>query len=291
MSGQNGRSEWSLVFFTILTQMAVGMFSIWGLDWMLTPNANSLPVNFTQSILWVTLISLVVGGISAFLHLGNPFRVGFALSNFRSSWLSREGVLSGMFGALVFVLLIANILELKSVIWGKLIIILAILSGWFLVYGISRLYMLRTVPAWNNFGTPATFFTSSLLLGAIVNLAIWIGLTAESSLQWTDDGVIVFLGGGIVLMAILQLAINTLTMINLSSRGGAGSVSVRHLWLNLRGPLIVRWLTAFVGIKILFLSLIYLWPALAFYTSFALVLISEILSRYLFYGYYQRVGY
>ncbi len=44
--------------------------------------------------------------------------------------------------------------------------------GFGLVYSMSRVYLLRAVPAWNTWRTPATFFLSATTLGVLgVNLA------------------------------------------------------------------------------------------------------------------------
>ena len=103
-----GRSEWQLVAFTILTQMAVGVLVIWGLAvWLIpTPIPFSDASLYPTAVLGVTLGSLLLGTLAATLHLGRPSRAGFSVANFRRSWLSRE-VLSGicfdLFATILFV--------------------------------------------------------------------------------------------------------------------------------------------------------------------------------------------
>lgn len=290
MLAHNERGEWSLVFFTLLTQMAVGSFSIWGLIWVFASNDYSKPVEFSQSILGATLLLLFFGGIFAFLHLGNPFRVGFTMSNLRRSWLSREGLLSGFFG--LFVLWMFTVQN--SGFLTKPLIVLALTCGFLLVYGISRLYMLRTVPAWNNLGTPATFFCSSILLGAIVNASIWIILSMSSDTHlndnWIDLAIQIF-SVMIIILVVLQLAIHVFTLMYFNSKGGVSTASVRHLWMNLRVMLFVRWLTAIVGLIYLVFGLFLLILPVYLFISFALVLISELLGRFLFYSSYRREGF
>ncbi len=288
MLGQNGRSEWSLVFFTLLTQSSVGTFTIWGLIYLLTPNRFIFTGNFSPLILLATLVLLVVGGIFAFLHLGNPFRVGFALHNLSRSWLSREGLFSGLFGLLVLLVLVSQMLHLPRSFFSGFIIVLAIVCGLFLVYSISRLYMLRTVPAWNNLGTPAAFFVSAFLLGAVVNT--FIGLCPVTGDEWHLQWVKIAAAMVVILMS-LQLVVSAMTLIYLNSQGGAAAESVRLLWNDFRGILIVRWLTALGGICLISMVLIdwLLLPIILI--SFTLVVISELLGRFMFYGFYRRVGF
>ncbi len=289
MLAHNGRGEWSLVFFTILTQMAVGAFLILFMILASLPSEVFLPPNFAQSVLWAALISLSLGGFMAFMHLGKPFRGGFALRNLRTSWLSREGATSVLFGLLVLAVLLVKILGLKLGLWNKLIIILAIIAGIFLIYSISRLYMLRTVPAWNNFGTPTSFFTSSLLLGVLVNAASWFSNT-PSTRNYGDYWVVKILVSVIIILVILQLMINLLTLVYLNSQGGAASSSVGRLWVNFRYRMIGRWLTAIVSVFLLFVWVLNQ-SVLVLIIAFGSMFFSEVLGRSLFYSFYQRVGY
>ena len=68
---QDGRGEWSLVFFTLLTQLSVGTFVLWGLPAALLPapspfNTGALP----RTVLLVVLATLSAGTLSAGTHLG-----------------------------------------------------------------------------------------------------------------------------------------------------------------------------------------------------------------------------
>lgn len=282
MFRHQGRGEWSLVFFTLLTQMAVGTFLVFGLILVLTPDDAPLSDIYAQSILWITLIILILGGISAFLHLGNPYRAGHAISNFRRSWLSREGISSGLFSFLVLLMLIAQFSSLDFGVVNILLFILAFLCGLVLIYSISRLYMLRTVPAWNNLSTPISFFITTFLLGILVNAA---GL-----IYYSESKSVVIINLMIVLLVGLQLAVNTMTLLYLSSKGGAALESIRILSVNFRTFLIGRWLTALFGICFLLLGLFF-WPLpIVFYIAFVLVIFSELLGRYLFFGFYRREG-
>ena len=86
--------------------------------------------------------------------------------------------------------------------------------------------MLRTVPAWNNLGTPISFFITTFLLGYVVNAA---GL-----IYYSESKSVVIINLMIVLLVGLQLAVNTMTLLYLSSKGGAALESIRILSVNFR---------------------------------------------------------
>ena len=169
--------EWPLVFFTLLTQMAVGMFTIAGFVAVILPSPNLFTEGLlANSVLVITLLALTLGVLAATLHLNQPLKARFSLSNLRGSWLSREAFLGGFFGLLIFILLLLRRLENDFRVFEITITLSGIVCGLGLVYSISRLYMLRTVPAWNHLGTPVTFFTSSFLLGTTGIMLLWLAV-------------------------------------------------------------------------------------------------------------------
>jgi anaerobic dimethyl sulfoxide reductase subunit C len=287
-------SEWQLVGFTILTQMAVGVFAFWGLATVIVPGSNSLLYEYAPGFLAGVLGLLMLGTLAAGLHLGSPLRALFSLKNIRKSWLSREALLAASFALLVLILLLRRRFELGHTTLDQALIFMAIFLGNCLVYGISRLYMLRTVPAWNNLGTPATFFNSTFLLGAVGFSLVMFGLLlgADSHLPRTTVNSLVTISFGLILLfVVLQWGTFTLLILSLTSQKGVAAESVRILWMNLRSLLIWRGLTGFVGIGIL--AFLYFGRLFPFWGCLAsgLILVSEILGRFLFYGFYQREGY
>jgi DMSO reductase anchor subunit len=82
----------SIIFFTTTTGAGYGLLAVLG---TLT-TLGRLPPNRTLGIvsLGIALILIVAGLLSSTLHLGRPERAWRALSQWRSSWLSREGIAS-----------------------------------------------------------------------------------------------------------------------------------------------------------------------------------------------------
>jgi anaerobic dimethyl sulfoxide reductase subunit C (anchor subunit) len=239
---------------------------------------------YARSILIISLTSLIFGTLIASLHLSRPSRSSFALSNIRNSWLSREASLGGFFGFLIFVLLIKLWFSNDFGAVDYILILFGTFTGLYLVYIISRLYMLRTIPVWNNLGTPITFFITSILLGLLVNTSVWLLYVNQFEIFPA------FLS--IFILVALQLFVNIITISALLARGGKAAESVRLIWSDCRYVLMMRWITALFGLGILVSKrlLLNINPAWV-YISFVLVFVSEILGRVLFYAQYRREGY
>ncbi len=145
------KSEMPLVAFTLLVQMAVGAF--WAALWM----TESIPL-----IPYLMIgLCLGLGGLFSFAHLGakrNAWRAPFHL---KKSWLSREILFFGLFGAGWLAGFVMP--EIKWV---------TSLLGLGLIYSMAKVYQLRPMPAWNTWRTTAGFFITAALLGnvAMVNL-------------------------------------------------------------------------------------------------------------------------
>jgi DMSO reductase anchor subunit len=88
------------------------------------------------------------------------------VTHLKKSWLSREVLMAGLFGAVWAVTAGLRWLHKDSnALW------LVALLGIGLIYSMSRVYYLKTVPSWNTWRTTAAFFLSAAVLGALgVNL-------------------------------------------------------------------------------------------------------------------------
>ena len=78
----------SIIVFTTLSGLGYGLAAVLGLG-VLDPAAIA-----TKAAYVVALALIGTGLLSSTLHLGNPQRAWRALSQWRSSWLSREGVMA-----------------------------------------------------------------------------------------------------------------------------------------------------------------------------------------------------
>jgi anaerobic dimethyl sulfoxide reductase subunit B len=169
--------ELPLVGFTLLTQAAVGM----------AVGSLALPTLPLPLLLAIGIL-LGVGGLTSFLHLGRKRNAWRAVIHLKKSWLSREILMAGLFGA--------TWAATAGVHWlgvGHPNPWPMALLGLGLVYTMGRVYHLRAVASWNSWRTLAAFFLSTLVLGSLgVSLAAphprWliaagIGMAAELGLM------------------------------------------------------------------------------------------------------------
>ena len=86
------RSRLSVIFFTTASGAGYGLLALVG---VLAP-LGLVPSDgrFGAAALGLAFVLITAGLLSSTLHLGHPERAWRAFSQWRSSWLSREGVLS-----------------------------------------------------------------------------------------------------------------------------------------------------------------------------------------------------
>lgn len=154
----------SIIVFTTLSGLGYGLAAMLGLN-LLNPNAVATKAGH---LLALTLIA--AGLLSSTLHLGNPQRAWRALSQWRSSWLSREGGLA----LLTFVPLL--IAAWASVIDGRYVAasgLLGAAGAAATVYCTSMIYAsLKSVDAWHTPLTAACYLLFALAGGLLVVLVL-----------------------------------------------------------------------------------------------------------------------
>lgn len=150
----------SVIVFTTLSGIGFGLLTWLGIG---------LPVvtGWTAFAMFAIAYGLAAGGlVASTFHLGRPERAMKAFSQWRSSWLSREGV------AAVLALAVMAGYGAGLVFWCQRWVVL----GWFgamlslaAVFATSMIYaQLKTVPRWNTALTPALYLALSLAGGALL---------------------------------------------------------------------------------------------------------------------------
>lgn len=161
----------SVIFFTTATGAGYGLF-IW---LAVLAFLGILPESQTFSLTALAIgFGLIVGGLlSSTLHLGRPERAWRALSQWRSSWLSREGVMA----ILTFIPL-----GLFAIFWlflkqttgtATLLACIGAVMSLITVYTTSMIYAsLKAIPAWYNVWTKAAYLVLCLMSGALLTMAL-----------------------------------------------------------------------------------------------------------------------
>ncbi len=161
----------SVIYFTTATGAGYGLFV-----WMAyLAFQGLLPDARVVGFVWLALgfFFVVTGLLSSTGHLGHPERAWRAMSQWRSSWLSREGLMAilsfiplGLFAAMWF---------FKGQTTGLAASIAAIgaLMAMITVFTTSMIYAsLKTIPAWHNIWTKLGYLVMSLMSGGVIALAL-----------------------------------------------------------------------------------------------------------------------
>jgi anaerobic dimethyl sulfoxide reductase subunit C len=293
--------EWALITFTILAQMSVGSFIILQVvRFFAQRKANAQQVDeLTDRALLAIGPVLVLGMAASLLHLGNPLNAYKAVTNLASSWLAREifcGVLFTVAGA-AFAFMQWK--KLASPGLRSLVAWVAALIGIALVLSMSQVYLLPTRPSWNEPTTPLSFLTTTLLLGVLAMGAAFVANYAyvqrknpgcaneqcvllRDSLRWLAVSSIVLVGVEFVLLPL------SLAFMSASGAGASAAMLVGSYGVVFG----LRLVLVFVGAGVLGLFVYRaaqsagsegLLSGLA-YGAFVLVLVGEVLGRFLFYA-------
>jgi sulfite dehydrogenase (quinone) subunit SoeC len=198
----------SVIFFTTASGAGYGLMIWLGIAKLL----NLLPLEPLFACLSFGLaFVLIIGGLLAStFHLGHPERAWRAMSQWQSSWLSREGLAAVLSFAPMGLLalywlwpeqaLLANISGAMA--WGTIIMAVLTVSFTAMIYA-----SLKTIPAWNSKMTVIVYLVLSLMSGAMLMAlltSLWgyggAGLFATIAL------VFVLLGLGVKLLYWARLA-------------------------------------------------------------------------------------
>lgn len=170
----------SVIFFTTLSGIGFGLMTLLGLG------LCDAGAGFQWTATIAAFAFAGFGLVSSTLHLRSPSRAILAFSQWRSSWLSREGVCAivtlGFFGLYSLGVLFLGI---RVTALGIVAAVLAMVT----VFTTSMIYaQLRTVPHWATWLTPLVFLAFSIAGAALAFaalLAVFGAPEARTAAQWT----------------------------------------------------------------------------------------------------------
>ncbi len=301
--------EWALPVYTILMQLATGaLLVLWiirGRGRRRFGDAATAPIVGRLLMVLLATTAIAIGG--AHFHLSKPFISFLAILNFRTSWLSREVFFTMLFFGGLGLLVLLEEMALRrprlyaALGWGT------IGSGLISVLCMSYIYLMPTQPAWDSPLTVLSFYATTLLLG-IVALAALLMMdlkfaevrAPESVVQRSEVTGRLLLGfaAAALLLAVIVLAINLAQLNRLHIGGPLAQISL-ELLLSIYKPLIwlrvgflaagVAWFVGAAGVLV--------WRrktaadlVVPVYVACLLVLVGEILARFLFYAAHVRTG-
>ena len=277
-------NQWPLVVFTVLVQLAVGLFLVSGVVHYFLLSRFDANTFFIKSAVFGVIAILVVSMMISLFHLGSPKNAVRSILNLGSSWLSAEIAL------VLFFLIVATayflMLWLEMSVPGQIGFWCGSGTGLVLVYCMTRVYRLPTVPVWDSSATLVSFYRTSLLLGSVTTggLLLVIHLVATEKM-------------GLIFQLLhlkttfYWIICTTLVMVVLDC--GQAAVT-RH-----RAKRPLRIVYSLIGLLSFSLSLFWAyylppnrWLAILL-AGMAVVslLISQLIDRRLFYSVYKRPGF
>lgn len=301
-------NAWSLLIFTLLSQMSVGAFCVAELinhSYSKKFTLNTIhPLHILSYMLVLTTVFFAA--FASIFHLNNWANAYHAFNNWKTSWISKEIIFFFLF---IFFLAFLTLLK-----WRRnemrflhlLISVLCAMGGIALILSMAKIYMLPTTPVWNTLITPGLFFTSSLLLGCLAILCLFAFYLSSSSLsppvndvreRWNRKTLpnLISLSQIFIVLGIILTGLFTYKLIEMSKEYGAGAFSMSP----------DRQMLFFLRILFYLLGLVFLIlyskkkskdtaienrSNTTLYLAVGFIFFAEILGRYLFYASFYRVG-
>ncbi len=321
-----------LVVFTILAQLSVGAFFVLGVIHVISERRGgpARTDKLSDPALYMIGPIMVVALCVSLAHLGYPLHAIFTLENFGRSWLSREIVFGVAFCVLSIAFSVVHQRKWFTPVLRQSLAVLTALFGIALIVVQGMIYVIPTIPAWDSWATPVSFFVTALLLGCLVVGANFVLVTSvprlaarhggdtiellRHSLRWISAASLGLLG--------VEFVIEPTYALELAGRGAAGIQSASLQLYGGGSMLIVELALIFLGAGLIGFVLHELRAtgeplastmavpvhgpgamaaaamattsrvtAYAVGSAFVLVLAGEVLNRILFYNANVRIGF
>jgi anaerobic dimethyl sulfoxide reductase subunit C (anchor subunit) len=302
--------EWALPVYTILMQLAIGSLGVlWILRTLLMSKYHAEGMEqITRNPIAIILITVIAGMLGSFFHLSRPYIAFLAILNILSSWLSREIFFTVLlFGAVAILWImqahVDGYYRIKTALGWT-----AFASGLATIFCMSHLYTLPVQASWNVPFTTISFYTTAALLGTAACLTMITVDMQYSQLTNPDKPdlrpqIIRQILPGMAIAILVEVIISFASYANLMQTLESNSSITAHasldLYMDLYHPLLIlRLAVMFTGALWVIVSVtrtlkqkmsLSRFTAHAYFTCL-LLLIGEILGRFLFYATHIRIG-
>jgi len=262
----------ALTIFSVCLQAAIGMMVFVAIGRLL--NKESV---FKNAMLTASGLG-IIGMLASLLHLGRPLRAINSLNQFGTSWLSREIWFTAIFlGLTIFTVGLVYVKpKATSVITGLSGV--AAVVGLIDVYLMASIYNSASVPIWHNVSTYVEFYATAISIGAMLFLVFSLKEAAKMrKILAVTVGIVV----------IIQVASTMLFLISSGLNSSAALQSSLAILGGMKLATAIKWLFILAGAgSILWMAKDELSKSFkgAIFSGAALVLIGQIVGRYLFYA-------
>lgn len=276
--------EWSLIFFTVLAQTAVGAYLLVSARALVTGHDEN-KINSYKVPMFILWVLMGLGFLFSTTHLGSPLRALNAFNQLGSAWLSNEV----FFGAAFFVVgglqWLLSVVNKGGVGIQKALMVVAMILGVIFMYAMISVYMIDTVPTWNTMYTPLSFIMTMVIGGLL--LSQFVIVTAKDS-RFTVDR-------NIIMIAIITVAISLVVTVGKANFIGDIQTSAG------KATELVEGLGYYLGIQVaLLMAGMFIWilpminkssvNSMNLSVALLLILASELVGRGLFYSLHMTTG-
>ncbi|MEZ8282732.1 dimethyl sulfoxide reductase anchor subunit family protein [Vibrio splendidus] len=194
--------EWSLIFFTVLAQTAVGGYLLIGAR-ALVLGHDEEKLNSYKVPIFILWALMGLGFMFSTTHLGSPLRAFNAFNQLGSAWLSNEVFFGAAFFAVGGLQWLLSVVKKGGVAIQKALMVGAMVLGVIFMYAMINVYMINTVPTWDNIYTPLSFIMTMVVGGLL--LSQFVIVFANDS-RFTVDR-------NITMLAVIAVAISLLVTV------------------------------------------------------------------------------
>ncbi|MCC4785205.1 dimethylsulfoxide reductase [Vibrio splendidus] len=194
--------EWSLIFFTVLAQTAVGGYLLIGAR-ALVLGHDEEKLNSYKVPMFILWALMGLGFMFSTTHLGSPLRAFNAFNQLGSAWLSNEVFFGAAFFAVGGLQWLLSVLKKGGVAIQKALMVGAMVLGVIFMYAMINVYMINTVPTWDNIYTPLSFIMTMVVGGLL--LSQFVIVFANDS-RFTVDR-------NITMLAVIAVAISLIVTV------------------------------------------------------------------------------
>lgn len=194
--------EWSLIFFTVLAQTAVGGYLLIGAR-ALVLGHDEEKLNSYKVPMFILWALMGLGFMFSTTHLGSPLRAFNAFNQLGSAWLSNEVFFGAAFFAVGGLQWLLSVVKKGGVAIQKALMVGAMVLGVIFMYAMINVYMINTVPTWDNIYTPLSFIMTMVVGGLL--LSQFVIVFANDS-RFTVDR-------NITMLAVIAVAISLLVTV------------------------------------------------------------------------------
>ncbi|MEZ8370659.1 dimethyl sulfoxide reductase anchor subunit family protein [Vibrio splendidus] len=194
--------EWSLIFFTVLAQTAVGGYLLIGAR-ALVLGHDEEKLNSYKVPMFILWALMGLGFMFSTTHLGSPLRAFNAFNQLGSVWLSNEVFFGAAFFAVGGLQWLLSVVKKGGVAIQKALMVGAMVLGVIFMYAMINVYMINTVPTWDNIYTPLSFIMTMVVGGLL--LSQFVIVFANDS-RFTVDR-------NITMLAVIAVAISLLVTV------------------------------------------------------------------------------